>query len=291
MSNIWVFDFEVTAYDWLFVGKYHREDGQGRYVIVHNDHDTLTAFIENEQPMLCGFNNKHYDAYILRAILGGLNIQQVKQVNDYIIGGGNGFDCPLLKGLKVPWFGQMDVRDDMQDGLSLKAIEGHLGMDIRESTVSFDIDHEWSQAELDEMVYYCKHDVDATEEILRLRKRYFDTKVDIGRMVGIPEDKALGMTNAKLTAAFLQAQPVNFNDERCYRYPSNLRREFIPQEVFDFFDRMYDPKVTDEELFSSKIEIDVGGTKTSIGFGGIHSAIPNYIFEDGAHVEDADQES
>jgi hypothetical protein len=88
------------------------------------------------------------------------------------------------------------------------------------------------------------------------------------------------MTNAKLTAAMLKATPQKHDDERKYVYPENLRREYIPQEVFDFFDRMYDQNVPDEEYFKSKLEISVGECPVTIGFGGIHGAIPNFMWEE-----------
>lgn len=101
-------------------------------------------------------------------------------------------------------------------------------------------------------------------------------------MAGLEAERSLRMTNAKLTAAFLKARkPVKpWKDEREYEYPDNLRREYIPQEVFDFFDRMRDPAIPDKELFKSKLVIDLKGTPAVIGFGGIHAAIDNYKWEE-----------
>ena len=83
------------------------------------------------------------------------------------------------------------------------------------------------------------------------------------------------MTNAQLTAAYLDARrEIEFNDEREYKYPENLRREYIPDEVFYFFDRLYDPDISDDELFKSKLNITVGDCPVTLGFGGIHGAIP-----------------
>ena len=86
------------------------------------------------------------------------------------------------------------------------------------------------------------------------------------------------MTNAKLTAAYLDAQRPNrpWTDEREYQYPPNLLREYIPQEVFDFFDRMHDPAIPDDVLFKSKLKQDVYGCPTVLAYGGIHGAIPFY---------------
>lgn len=53
-------------------------------------------------------------------------------------------------------FNNVDIKDDMQMGLSLKAIEGHLRLSVTESTVPFDLDRPLTQAELEATIYYCK---------------------------------------------------------------------------------------------------------------------------------------
>ena len=109
---------------------------------------------------------------------------------------------------------------------------------------------------------------------------YLKNKIDIGKLAGIDEVKAMSMTNAKLTAALLMAAKKPHDDERQYKYPDNLKREYIPQEVFDFFDRMKDPELSDKEVFSSKLEISIGECPVTIGYGGIHGAIPNFIWKE-----------
>jgi hypothetical protein len=124
-------------------------------------------------------------------------------------------------------------------------------------------------------IKYCIHDVDATEKVTDIRKNYLKNKIYLGGLKGIEPTKALAMTNAKLTAAYLDARrEIEYNDEREYKYPENLRREYIPREVFDFFDRLYDRSIPDEELFKSKLNITVGECPVTLGFGGIHGAIP-----------------
>lgn len=89
------------------------------------------------------------------------------------------------------------------------------------------------------------------------------------------------MTNAKLTSVYLKAQKPEkpWNDERNYQYPEKLLRQYIPQGVFDFFDRMKDDRIPNDELFSSKLEIMVGVCPCTIAYGGIHGAIPTYVEE------------
>lgn len=266
------YDCEVFAHDWLVVFK---DKQSGKYTCIWNDNEALADCLSDDC-IYVGFNSKHYDQYIIKAIVYGYSPQEVKKVNDYIIGGGQGWQCPMLDYFFR--FNNVDIRDDTQQGLSLKAIEGHLGMPIKESSVPFDIDRPLTDEEREETVFYCKHDVDSTEKLIDLRKDYLENKINLGKLAGINEVKAMGMTNAKLTAAMLQAKKKQHNDERCYEYPSNLKKEYIPQEVFDFFDRIHDDSLSDDEVFKGKLNIMIGECPVTLGFGGIHGAIPNFIW-------------
>ena len=268
------YDTEVFAHDFVVVFK---DKETGERIVFHNDNLAVKEFISDDA-IYCGFNTKGYDQYIIKAICAGLSPEEVKQVNDWIIGGGQGWQCPLLDGVYFR-FNNVDIMDDMQMGLSLKAIEGHLGMSIEETEVDFNLDRPLTREELDLTIKYCIHDVDATEKLTSLRKNYLDNKIYLGGLKGIEPTKALAMTNAKLTAAYLDARKVLENeemamDERDYKYPENLRKEYIPQEVLDFFNRLYDKSISDDELFKSKLNIEVGGCPVTLGFGGIHGAIP-----------------
>ena len=271
--RIITYDFEVFAYDWLVVLK---DKETGIRTRIHNDNDALKMAI-SEDCIYVGFNSKHYDQFIMKAAAVGFSPQEIKQVNDFIIGGGQGWECPMLRDFYFS-FNNVDVKDDMQMGLSLKAIEGHLGLSVKESSVPFDIDRPLTPEEIEETFFYCEHDVDTTERILDIRKDYFKNKINLGRLAGLSEVKAMGMTNAKLTAALLQASKKPHDDERKYVYPENLRKEFIPPEVFAFFDKMYDPSISDKDLFSGKLELMIGECPVTIGYGGIHGAIPNFIW-------------
>jgi hypothetical protein len=271
------YDAEVFKHDNIVVFK---DKETGEHTVFHNDNEGVRDFITDDG-IECGFNTKGYDSAIIKAICAGFSPEEVKQVNDWIIGAGQSWQCPLLQGI-YHRFNNVDIMDDMQMGLSLKAIEGHLGMSIEETEVDFNLDRPLTPEELALTIKYCKHDVDATEKVTDIRKNYLNNKVYLGGLKGIEPTKALAMTNAKLTAAYLDARrEVEYNDEREYKYPENLRREYIPQEVFDFFDRLYDQNILDDELFKSKLNITVGECPVTLGFGGIHGAIPNFIWKEG----------
>ena len=273
--RIITYDCEVFAYDWVVVFK---DKESGIYTVIHNDNEALKMFL-SEDVIYVGFNSKHYDQYIIKAIAMDFSPTEIKQVNNYIIGGGQGWEYPALRDTYFG-FSNVDIRDDMQVGLSLKAIEGHLGLPIRESNVDFNIDRPLTKEEIEEIITYCKWDVDTAEKLIHLRKDYQKNKIQVGSIAGISETKAMSMTNAKLTAAILNASRKEHNDEREYKYPENLKREYIPDEVFAFFDRLQDKSIPSDVIFSEKLELAIGECPITIGYGGIHGAIPNYIVEE-----------
>lgn len=268
---MYIFDCEVFKYDWLFV---YKEVETGTYTIIHNDNDAVKAFMTPDV-FLGGFNNKNYDNHILKAVLCDADSLMVKEINDFIISGHNGWEHHFIQSHRC-YFDSFDLMDDMQQGLSLKAIEAHLGIDIEETTVDFNIDRPLTEDELERTIFYCKYDVDATEKLFYLRGNYLQNKLTLGRAKGIPDTRALYMTNAKLTAAYLDANPTEHFDEREYTYPENLLREYIPSPVLEFFDKLHDKSIPDEVIFSSKYDFKIGDCECTIGYGGIHGAIPCY---------------
>ena len=270
----YTYDTEVFSHDFIVVFK---DKETGEHTVFHNDNIGVKSFM-TDSAIYCGFNTKGYDQYIIKAICAGFSPEEVKQVNDWLIGGGQGWQCPMLQGVFFR-FNNVDIMDDMQMGLSLKAIEGHLGMSIEETEVDFNLDRPLTPDEIALTIKYCKHDVDATEKVTYIRKSYLNNKIYLGGLKNIDPATALAMTNAKLTAAYLDARnPLTIDerrlDERNYKYPENLRIEYIPQAVFDFFNRLYDKSISDDELFKSKLNITVGDCPVTLGFGGIHGAIP-----------------
>lgn len=265
------FDCEVFAYDWLVVFK---DKESGRYTVVHNNNEELKQCI-NDDTIYFSFNGKHYDQFIIKAIAAGFTPEEVKAVNDYIVGGGQGWECPMLRDFYFR-FNSVDIKDDTQMGLSLKAIEGHLGLSVEESTVPFDIDRALTEDELKKTVKYCIHDVDTTERLVELRKDYLKTKLNLGKRAGIPEVKALSATNAKLTAMMLRAERKEWNDGRAYVYPENLDISVIPKPVLDFFETIHDLTIPDEELFKTSFEIVIGGMLVKYAWGGVHGSLTCY---------------
>lgn len=274
--NWFTYDIESYQYDFFVVFK-NKETGE--YFEFHNDNDGVKDFI-NEYGVYCGFNTKSFDQYIIKAIVAGFTPEEVKRLSDWLVENNDnqGWQYPDLKGVYYR-FNNIDIRDDVQQGLSLKAIEGHLGLPIVECSVPFDIDRPLTENEIKEVFYYCRKDVDAAESLTNVRKDYLQTKLNLGVRAGLQQVESLGMTNAKLTAKMLHAVKKEWDDGRDYVYPPNLDLSSIPQEILDFFDTIHDKSISDEKLFKTFLIIDIGGMLCKFAWGGVHGSLTSYYEE------------
>ena len=271
----YTYDVEVFKYDFIVVFKNKRTK---EYAIFHNDNLGVRDFIL-DTGIYCGFNTKGYDQYTIKAICNGFSPEELKQVNDWLIHtDGQGWECPYLNGVFYR-FNNVDIRDDMQKGLSLKAIEGHLYMSVEECDVPFDIDRPLTSEEVKKVIKYCIHDVDAADKITDVRFDYLRTKRNLGQRAGVDEVKALSSTNAKLTAMMLKAVRREWTDGRDYVYPPNLDLSIIPQPILDFFETIHDKSIPDEKLFETSFTIDIGGMSTKFAWGGVHGSLTCYYEE------------
>lgn len=280
--TVFIYDIEVFSDDWIVV--FRRPEEGSPHIVIHNDAYHLREFLSQPDVVIGGFNNKHYDDWvILTMILGGSNVE-VKRHNDFIIDGGNGWEFPFIQFQKKP-FKSFDLRDDIADkGLSLKAIEGNMYLPIVESSVSFDIDRPLTPDELDEVIKYCKNDVDATVALYNARDEYITSKKIVGKMYGVEESEALGLTNAKLSARVLNTKHETRDDERDYHIPECLSPDLIPKQVLDFFLQIRDLSIPSTKLFGTgkqgskgmtlDLWIETGGGRCPVTYawGGVHGA-------------------
>lgn len=290
--KLYIYDIEVFSDDWIVV--FRNPEAENNHIVIHNDNARLRAFLDQDDIVIGGFNNKHYDDWVVMTMLKGGSNVEVKRHNDFIIGGGNAWEFPFIQFQKRP-FKSFDLRDDIADpGISLKAIEGNLKLPIVESSVPFDIDRKLTPEELDEVIRYCKYDVDSTVRLYNERKEnYIDAKALISDMYGVPKEDGIGLTNAKLCARILGAKPKKFNDERDYVIPDNIDTDLIPKIVLDFFLQIRDKSIPDTKLFGAgkgskgltlelMLKTSYGSCPVSYAWGGVHGAKPCVTVEETA---------
>lgn len=272
-SRLWFFDIEVFKHDWVVCVKQLETHKELQFV---NDYSGVYQFMSYYNPILCGYNNKHYDNYILKGILNGMEAEEIKDINDYIIyDGKEGWTYPFNYPAK---FDSCDLMLDLPQKHSLKEIEGNLGMNIVECTVPFDIDRKLTESEMIEVVKYCKHDVDALLPLFEKRKSYLSSKVDVGNLIGLEAVKSLYMTNAQLTSDFLgaKASKLKWQDERKYEFPNEWISNYLPNEVKKFINLLKDESISPDKLFKKKLSFEIADCPHTFGFGGLHGALPKY---------------
>lgn len=267
-ERVWVCDSEVYAHDTLWV---FRKLTDGQVAVFHNDNHGVKQFLASlENPVLCGFNIKHYDIHILRATRLDWSPEDHKALNDAIIMRGmQGWmafdDTPRVNLPPI-----VDLIQDVVPYKSLKEIEANLGRNIVETTVPFNLDRMWTDEERDEVTKYCLEDVMATTALFGIRRPYLDTKLRLAEIAGFDPDIALGMTNAKLVAAALHAESAIFHTSE-YVIPEDVKTDRIPAQVLEFVGGL-----TSDSVDVGHVEVDIAGCPAVIGLGGIHAALPNY---------------
>lgn len=279
LDRIWGYDFEVTSHDWLLVLKNYRTR---KRIVFHNSlPNDIQNFIDIYNPILMGYNNNGYDKYILKAVLNGLTAEEIKNVNDHIINGGNGWELDLGYNT-IPT--QIDLINCIIPRKSLKELEGNLFLDITETTIAFDIKTKWTEQEYEEMLYYCSCDVDALFPIFDMLMNRFKSKYIIAKLGKIEPEYALSLTDANLTAVLLGAERQDHDDPFKYVYPEEVQKEKIPKKALDYFDDLIEHNSLDYKVEAPCLDLDT--INFQLGIGGGHAFIKEgvYMYERGDKI-------
>lgn len=283
------YDFEVFKEDWL--GVFIDVTKKQEHVIINSPEELEALYEANKYDMWVGFNSRHYDQYILKAILCGLN---PKELNDWII---------VQK--REPWqfsrllnsvpLNNFDVMPNPPIGL--KTLEGFLGSNIKETEVPFNIDRKLTEKEIKQTVFYCRHDVEQTIEVFIQRKAEFEAQYGVVKAFNLPLNM-IGYTEARITAQVLGCVKKDFNDEFDYFFLPCIQLKKYGV-VMDWFSQKRDEikaKITDyrgdtywvkREFYKQSFELTIAGIPHTFGFGGLHGATAKPIHATGLilHVD------
>lgn len=284
------YDFEVFKEDWLAV--FIDVTRKTEQVIVNNPDELKALYEANTSNIWVGFNNRHYDQYIMKGILLGMN---PKRINDWIIlEKREGWQFSSVFN-KVPMT-NYDVMPNPPVGL--KTMEGFLGSNIKETGVPFDINRKLTKAEIEETIKYCRHDVEQTIKIFLEKIDEFNAMHGI--VQGFPNMVSLsniGDSEARITAKVLGCVKQDFKDEFDYFFLPCLRLNKY-KYVQDWFEEKKKEALAmdlqncdkyDKKLWykSQNLETVVAGIPHSFGFGGLHGAADTPIHKTGQilHVD------
>lgn len=284
------YDFEVFKEDWLAV--FIDVTRKTEQVIVNNPDELKALYEANTSNIWVGFNNRHYDQYIMKGILLGMN---PKRINDWIIlEKREGWQFSSVFN-KVPMT-NYDVMPNPTVGL--KTMEGFLGSNIKETGVPFDINRKLTKAEIEETIKYCRHDVEQTIKIFLEKIDEFNAMHGIVQafpnMVSLSN---IGDSEARITAKVLGCVKQDFKDEFDYFFLPCLRLNKY-KYVQDWFEEKKKEALAmdlqncdkyDKKLWykSQNLETIVAGIPHSFGFGGLHGAADTPIHKTGQilHVD------
>lgn len=262
-----VFDMEVFPEWWCMV--YTNPDDMSEKLVITSDTPNYKTKIRNLIPARCliGFNIKGYDLRILNGLIHSCDPYRLYELSKAIVETNDESD-PFNNYTFWNKFNFCDLFDDWRFG-SLKEFESNIGMSIRESEISFDRCNLTAE-EKEEIIRYCKHDVDATVKLLEFRRTYVDSKKMLSKMFNIPLDVALKSTNAKLCALVLNAEPRKRILDTKFVIPQRVEhyiKQNLPENVISLFEYLNDDsKVV--SLFDNEI---------TFGIGGIHSTYSENI--------------
>lgn len=254
-NDLLFFDIEVFKHNAFIVFKnINRET----VAIYHNDFDGIDNTIEDK--VLVGYNNHFYDNHILDKMIKQWSPEQIKRINDEIIGGTRFKNNYSFK--TIDCFQQIDVAMP-----SLKKIEGNMGSMILESSVDFTIDRVLSPKELEEAIEYCKYDVDKTIDVYKMRvNSYFKPKLSLVERLGMPN--ALNWNTTTISANVLLKRPLpKWSSLRLHK-DAKADKDPLNMEMFD----LVPADVVDHWLNNDKgsVTVDKFGCSIEFGFGGLH---------------------
>ena len=259
------YDFEVFKEDWLVViidmGK------KQKHIIINDTAELERVYKENVNEIWVGYNNVHYDQYIMKAILCGFD---PKRVNDFIIEKGNpGWKfSSLFKNISMVNYDVMLGNDK-----GLKSLEGFMGNDIRESSIPFTISRKLTQMEIEETVKYCTHDVEQTIEVFMKRIDEFNTMMFFIKHFKLSLD-FLSKTKAQLAAKILGGnynyKSKGYDDE--FQFPI---LDCLELKKYKFVADWYKNPMN-HDYSKSQEGVIVAGVPHNFSWGGGHGAREKY---------------
>lgn len=263
-KKILLYDFEVFKHLWLVVIIDYQT---GEKTVIINDISKLREFYEeNRLSIWVGYNSREYDQYIMKGLLLGFDPWFIN--TEIIVNGKRGWQ--VVKDADEITLYNFDISTGFH---SLKQLEGFMGSTIKESDVPFDIDRPLTQEEIEQVVFYCTHDVTETKKVFEYRKEEFDSQLLMIEAFNLPM-QMFTKTKAQLAATVLEAQRgKDRNDEFDLVFPDTLQIGPKYQHIVNWYK---DRKNRD---YNKSLIAEVAGVPHVFAWGGLHAAIPNFQVE------------
>lgn len=262
-----IIDFEVLSKGgfWMCCMKDYKTSKE--HVIINDREEFLRVFNKNKESVWIGYNIKGYDQWIMKAIIAGLD---PCIISDKIIEH-NISPWKIDRDLNKVNLYLFEISDTYR---SLKELELFMGEDIRESSVSFDLDRYPNDEEIKELTSYCLHDVRMTYKVFEEVYYRYDAQLGLIEYFNL-DDNMFNKTEAQLSAYILGAKRPNYerNDTAEFDIVDKIRLS-----KYDNVKKWYENY--NNRDFKKYLRVNVYGVETDFGWGGLHSARKKYKAED-----------
>lgn len=258
-----IIDFEVLSKGgfWMCCMKDYKTEKE--HVIVNDREEFLRVFNKNKDSIWVGYNIKGYDQWIMKGIIAGIDPCIISEkiieqnISPYAV------DRSLNK-IDIKIF---ELNDSYR---SLKELELFMGEDIRESTVSFDLNRYPTKEEIEELTTYCLHDVRMTFKVFQ--EVYYKYEAQLGLIEYFKLDESMiNKTEAQLSAYILGAKKPNYPREDIVEFEIvNTIKLSKYNNIMQWYEDY------NNRDFKKYLRANVYGVDTDFGWGGLHSARKKY---------------
>ena len=244
-------------------------DGVQIYLNVGKVRERANESLLNGDYVFVGFNNKAYDNFLIEGILQNRPTNYIKLKSDSVI---------KKRPSQFIDFLNLDTKEQMQPGFSLKKFESMSGMAVEESSIPFDYKDVFTIEQILEVCHYNIQDLRATIKLYKTRKDYFDGKELLVKEYSTSKT-SINYSNGSTAASYLMGRDKleNFEpeDPDIYGVPTGVKLFLenalkVSPEISHLKTKVEREKVMRKEWTSLVME-DHGMVYTW-GFGGLHSA-------------------
>lgn len=237
---------------------------------MNNRQELIDFYEKHKNDVFISYNGRQYDTGIWKGLLDGMN---VGYVNDKIIKE-NKKPFQVVKNYRKY---QLYDYDAIIKDKSLKVCEAFMGDDIRETEVDFNIDRPLTEKEIQQTLFYNRHDVKELKKVIKENWSDFEGQLDIIDLYNLPLEN-VSKTKVQLASKILNAvNQHTLDDEFSIRLPETIqlsdKYKFIPEWYMNPKNWRYKEHLRSEDnQHNNQLCCIVAGIPHVFAWGGCHGA-------------------
>lgn len=310
--NLYSFDIETYKALFSFVGKFHGTNEKHTFEISRrrNDRDRLLSWLNQLQANnvhMVGYNSISFDYPIIHELMVNphrFDHNRAYELSQAIIQsqgfGGNKYQFQVRKNdRKIPQIDLVKINhfDNINRATRLKDLEFALRMEsVRDLPYDFHSPH-LTDEQMDEVLLYNGHDVDATDLFLERNIHLIKMRHDL-ETAGVLFGDVLNFSDVKIGEQYL-VNKIGRNKcfsgsepKQTFRHVLQYKNLILPQIEFKtepfqkvhqwFLDQSLNVMSSDSK---PSLEVDLAGIPFAFGAGGVHASASRQVFRaDDDHI-------